>query len=203
MHDAILDPRQVKLLPVLKAFSNTFGLVGGTAIALQLGHRRSVDFDLITYSNLQGNQIRNSIKKSHFIESTIVDEADELTLVVDGVKLTFLHYPYHIEFEESLHDIIRMPNLPSLASMKAFALGRRAKWKDYVDLYYIIQKYSFKEIIQKAHDVFGPEFNEKLFREQLAYFSDIDYSESIDVMEGFALDKEYIQKKLEEISLQK
>ena len=203
MHEEILAPLQKKLLPLLKTFSGTFGLIGGTAIALQLGHRRSVDFDLISFSKLQGDNIRSIIKKNHTIESTIVDEKNELTLVVDGVKITFLHYPFHIEFEEEFNEIIRMPNLLSLASMKAFALGRRAKWKDYVDLYYIIQKYSFREIVKKAHEVFGDEFNERLFREQLAYFTDIDYSELIDSMKGFELDTAYIQKKLEEISLQK
>lgn len=203
MHEEILVPLQKKLLPVLKTFSGTFGLIGGTAIALQLGHRRSIDFDLISFSELQGDHIRSSIKKNHTVESTVVDEKNELTLVIDGVKMTFLHYPFHIEFEEPFNDIIQMPTLLSLASMKAFALGRRAKWKDYIDLYYIIQKYSFMEVIKKAHEIFGAEFNEKLFREQLAYFADIDYSESIDSMKGFELDTTYIQKKLEEISLQK
>jgi hypothetical protein len=203
MHEEILAPLQIKLLPLVKMFSHEFSLIGGTAIALQLGHRRSIDFDLITFSELQGDHIRSSIKKNHAIESTIVDETNELTLVVDGVKMTFLHYSFHIKCDESFRDIIQMPNLLSLAAMKAFALGRRAKWKDYIDLYYIIQKYSFKEVVQKTHKIYRNEFNEKLFREQLAYFADIDYSESIDSMKGFEVDTKDIQNKLEKISLQK
>lgn len=50
--------------------------------------------------------------------------------------------------------------------MKAFALGRRAKWKDYVDLYFIIKDYhSIDEICTKGKEIFEGEFNEKIFRE--------------------------------------
>lgn len=203
MHDNIFTPEQHRLLPMLADFSKDFGLIGGTAIALQLGHRRSIDFDLVTFSNLRTEYIRKRVRENYTINSTLVDEQDELTLVVDQVKITFLHYPFRINFEEAFQDFLQMPSLLSLASMKAFTLGRRAKWKDYVDLYFIINKYSFKDVIQKAREIYGNEFNEKLFREQLAYFADIDYSETIDYMPGFEKDSVHIQKTLELISLQK
>jgi hypothetical protein len=96
-----------------------------------------------------------------------------------------------------------MPSLLSLASMKAYALGKRAKWKDYVDLYFIFKKHSFGEVVNKAIEIFGQEFNEKLFREELAYFDDIDYTEQIDYMKGFEVRDETVKKNLSEISLQK
>ena len=96
-----------------------------------------------------------------------------------------------------------MPNLLTLASMKAFALGRRAKWKDYVDLYFILKTHSFKSLVKKAQEIFGSEFNEKLFREQLAYFNDIDYSEKVDYTKGFGIEDSIIKNKLIKISLQK
>jgi hypothetical protein len=52
MHTEILNKQQVELLPYLKKFQKTFHLVGGTAIALHIGHRRSIDFDLLTSSTL-------------------------------------------------------------------------------------------------------------------------------------------------------
>jgi hypothetical protein len=67
-------------------------------------------------------------------------------------------------------------------AVQRYTLGRRAKWKDYVDLYFIFKKYSFKKLVDKASLVFGQEFNEKLFREQLAYFEDLDFSERINFM---------------------
>jgi len=70
--------------------------------------------------------------------------------------------------------------------MKAYALGRRAKWKDYVDLYFIMKYYrGIKKVIKKAKNIFGNEFNEKMFRVELAYFKDIDFSEKIIYLKGF------------------
>ena len=81
--------------------------------------------------------------------------------------------------------------------MKAFALGRRAKWKDYVDLYFIMRDYySISEIIKKANQIFKKEFNEKIFRTQLAYFKDIDYSEAVIFMPGLEVNEEKIKQEL-------
>lgn len=85
--------------------------------------------------------------------------------------------------------------------MKAFALGRRAKWKDYVDLYFIFQKYSFQDLIGKTNLIFKSEFNEKLFRTQLGYFEDIDHSEEIEYLSGFEKNDDDIKIFLEKISL--
>lgn len=52
MHTEIFSPGQIELLPYLKAFNRSFYLVGGTAVALHIGHRRSVDFDLFTSAAL-------------------------------------------------------------------------------------------------------------------------------------------------------
>ena len=79
--------------------------------------------------------------------------------------------------------IIKIPTLLDLAAMKAYALGGRAKWKDYVDLYFIIKDHAgLKEISKRAKEIFKTFFNEKLFREQLSYFKDIDDSEKLEYM---------------------
>jgi hypothetical protein len=203
MHEEVLSGRQRKLLSLLGSFSPEFGLVGGTAMALQLGYRRSLDFDLLTLKNLNSNKIRESIKRNFEIKGTLVDETNELTLVVNDVKLTFLKYPFNISFTEELKGMIKMPDVLTLASMKVFALGRRAKWKDYVDLYFVFKTKSFTEVVGKAKEIFGSEFNEKLFREQLSYFEDIDYSEKIFYLKGFEVNDEEIKKVLKKMSLQK
>ncbi|MEK7627106.1 MAG: hypothetical protein AAB397_00805, partial [Patescibacteria group bacterium] len=93
-------------------------------------------------------------------------------------------------------------DLLTLASMKAFALGRRAKWKDYVDLYFIIKDhFLINEIVKKANKIFGHEFNEKIFRTQLAYFEDINYSEEIIFKKGFETDDKVIKNSLIDFSL--
>jgi hypothetical protein len=76
-----------------------------------------------------------------------------------------------------------MPSLLDLAAMKAYALGHRAKWKDYVDIYMIIRDhFTVQEISKKAYEIFGEMFSEKMFRNQLSYFKDIDYSDEIEYL---------------------
>ena len=202
LHKEILTRKQLELLPLLKIFSNDFGLVGGTAIALYIGHRRSIDFDLFTNKKFENSDIQKKIPKGFVINQVIVDKLDEFSAVIQMVKLTFFHYPYPLKFSQNFDKVIQLPDLLTLAAMKAYTLGRRAKWKDYVDLYFIIKDYfSVKEISERARAIFGNEFNEKLFRSQLAYFKDIDYKEEINYLKGFAVDNKTIQKELIGFSL--
>ena len=203
MHSNILTKTQAGLLSLVKQFDPTFYLVGGTALALQLGHRQSVDFDLFTDRVFDSLNIRTTIKKQHHtINRTLIETKTEFTLFVDNIKMTFYVYPYSIKHQTNFENIISLPDALTIAAMKAFALGKRAKWKDYVDLYFIFQHHSLKEIVEKAREYYSAgEFDEKLFREQLAYFKDLDYSEPIEYMPGFAVEESLIKKKLTEISL--
>ncbi|KKR14687.1 MAG: hypothetical protein UT42_C0021G0011 [Candidatus Falkowbacteria bacterium GW2011_GWA2_39_24] len=203
MFKTVLTEQQIKLLPVLKLFSKDFGLVGGTAIALQLGHRQSIDFDLFSNQQFTKAQIRSKLNKAQqSITQVFIDNKDEYTIMVDGVKLTFLYYPFKIKFSKKLDGVIAMPDLLTLAAMKAYALGRRTKWKDYVDLYFIVKKqHSLLAISKKARQLFGPEFNEKIFKSQLAYFKDIDYSEDIVWVKNKQVTATVIKQELKQISL--
>jgi len=201
MYPNILTSKQEQILPLIKLFSKDFGLVGGTAIAYYLGHRRSIDFDLFSPKTFSILSARNKINKFFKIEQTLVQGDGELTVMANNVKLTLFNFPYHIEYNSKFENIIKIPDLLTLAAMKAFALGKRAKWKDYVDLYFISKKYSLQQIVKKAEQLFGAEFNEKLFRVQLAYFEDVDYSEEVEYMEGFQTSDTEIKKSLEKISL--
>ena len=131
-----------------------------------------------------------------------MNKLGEFTIFIQGVKITFYHFPFIIDYSERLAGYFKLPNLLTLAAMKAYALGQRAKWKDYVDLYYILKQFhSLNQIVEKTHQIFGSEFNEKIFRVQLAYFKDIDYSEKIEWMPGFEVNDAVIQKTLIEYSL--
>lgn len=199
----ILNENQKKMLYFLRNFNKKFGLVGGTAIALQIGHRESIDFDLFTnkeFKNLdiQKQFIKNKIK----IERVFVDEKDEYTVVANGVKLTFLYYPFKIDFSEDFNKIIKMPNLLTIAALKSYALGRRSKWKDYIDLYFLILKYvSIEDIIKTAKNIFGDNFDEKIFRTQLCYFKDIDYSEKIVFKNNFNVSDKEVKECLKDLVL--
>lgn len=202
MHEEIFTKEQKELLPLIKSFSGKFGLVGGTAVALHIGHRRSIDFDLFTRKHFYNTQIRNKIRDKYKIEHLFVNRPNELTIKINGVKTTFFKYPFDIHYPLKLKNIINIPDLLTLASMKVFALGGRAKWKDYVDLYFIFQKCSLAEVSNKAKELFDGEFNERLLREQLAYFKDINYSEKVIYLKGFEVPDKHIKDTLTKISLQ-
>jgi len=202
LHKEVLTKEQITLLPLIKRSNKNFGLVGGTATALHIGHRESIDFDLFSLEEFDNLNIRKVILKKQKIDRVIVDKTGEYTLLINNVKITFYHYPFEIDYSRKLDDIIKLPNLLTLAAMKAYALGRRAKWKDYVDLYFVMKDYyKLKEIAKRAKIIFGHEFNEKLLRSQLAYFKDIDYSEEIIFKKGFEVSNEKVKKELTKFSL--
>ena len=203
MNNQILSPSQQQLLPLVQSFGQQYYLVGGTAIALHLGHRRSIDFDLFSDHSFDPMKIRSKLRPRYTIDQTISQGDGELTILIQNVKITFFDYHFPIERSMALDDVIQLPDLLTLGAMKAFALGRRAKWKDYVDLYFIFQAYSFKELIEKTSIIFKQEFNEKLFRTQLGYFDDIDHSEAVEYMPGHEIADDTVKQFLQSVSVQK
>jgi hypothetical protein len=183
MHTGILTEKQNELLPYLKVFKRKFYMVGGTAIALHLGHRRSIDFDLFCKTDVNKKDIRKKLESFPFKIVKLSEDTDQIHFVINDVKITFFNYPYEIEHPVSLGQYCSLPTLLSLASMKAYALGRRAKWKDYVDLFFILRDhYSVEEISKEAIKNFGQFYSEKLFREQLAFHKDINYTEPVEYL---------------------
>ena len=84
MHKEILTKEQIKFLPFVTEFSKDFGLVGGTAIALHLGHRRSLDFDLFSQKKFGNQSMLNKILRKFETDETIVNKSGELTLMING-----------------------------------------------------------------------------------------------------------------------
>lgn len=202
-HKEILTKEQIKLLPLVTQFSKDFGLVGGTAVALQIGHRRSIDFDMFSEKKFDNRSLLNKIRAYKKPDEIIVNKSGELTLTITKVKFTFYRYSYTIPYSVRLDYSIRMPDLLTLAAMKAFALGQRAKWKDYVDLYFIIKDHHpVAEISRHGKKLFGNEFNEKLFRTQLGFFDDVSYAEEVEFLPGFEVSDKIVKKKLTDFSLE-
>ena len=204
MHPDILSKEQKELLPLIRQFKREFYLVGGTAIALHVGHRRSIDFDLFKQSNLNIVKTLKKLNTANYSYVVARRVSEQINLIMNEVKITFFQYPYSIEAKVDFENMIKMPDLLTLAAMKAYALGRRAKWKDYVDLYFLLRDfYPLDQIVQKADSLFGQMFSAKLFRAQLTFHKDIDYSEPLEYMSGFEIDEQEIKDFLIDKSLQK
>ncbi len=183
MHKEIFSDNQLKLLPLVKEFKREFYLVGGTAIALYLGHRRSIDFDLFKSSSIHPKKIIEKISAFHFKYQVTRRVSEQLNLTVNDVSFTFFEYPYIIEAENNFEDILRLPSLIDLAAMKAYALGRRSKWKDYVDFYYLLKNhFTINQISDRAVEIYDQMFSQKLFRAQICYFKDIYHKEPVEYL---------------------
>jgi len=202
MHFEILTDKQRELLPFIAKFKRSFYLVGGTAIALHIGHRYSIDFDLFTPKKINKKRIKEIVYKLPYSIKPLFEDIDQYHYYINDIKTTFFQYIYPVEHKQMVKDVISMPSLISLAAMKAYALGRRAKWKDYVDLYFILKDYyTVKEICNETDKIFGQLFSEKLFRLQLAFHKDIDYSEQVEYLPGFETNEQVIKDFLIETSL--
>lgn len=191
MRKEILSEKQRELLPLIRHFSREYYLAGDTAIALHIGHRRSIDFDLFKFSSVNHKKNIEKIIALQIPYEVTRSVAGQLNVTAGDVKLTFLEYPFKIAPRVKFENIIAIPELIDLAAMKAYALGRRSKWKDYVDLYFILKNYySIGQISERASEIFGQLFSEKLFRTQLNYFADIDYSEQVEYVNENVPEKE-------------
>jgi predicted nucleotidyltransferase component of viral defense system len=178
----ILTTKARELFPKLSSFKDSFYLAGGTGLALQIGHRISVDFDLFSESPIK----KTLIKKVEEVfekesQEILVNNSRELTLIIGGVKCTFLHYPFDIILPLVTSGPIPLLSVREILAGKAYTIGRRGELKDYIDLYIGLRDShsSLGEIINLANKKFRSAFNDRLFLEQLVYLDDID---SVDVI---------------------
>ena len=176
MYLEVLNKGRRELFPLLAEFSE-FYLVGGTALALQIGHRVSVDFDLFSHKKINPNLLGRveDLFGGKKVEVS-VNNKDELTVFVDGIKVTFFHYPFPvIEKLVSLRGLSVL-GVREITISKAYTIGRRGSYRDYVDIYFsLLGGYiKLEEIITLAEKKYGDRFNGRLFLEQLVYLDDIE-----------------------------
>ena len=174
----ILTKDQKKTLESLKSFSKYGFLAGGTALALQLAHRRSYDFDIFCPKPVP-KEFLLMVKKHFKKVQILVDTPDELSFISPlSVKISFVFYPFNPVYKTISISALRIYNWKEIALDKAYAIGRRGEWRDYIDLYFIIKTgFPLKSVIRGAKRKFGDIFSGKLFLSQLCYFRDIkDFS---------------------------
>ncbi|MEA3273286.1 MAG: nucleotidyl transferase AbiEii/AbiGii toxin family protein [Patescibacteria group bacterium] len=172
----ILDKKRIAILPLLKEFKEDFYLVGGTALALQIGHRDSIDFDFFCYEDIDTQKLFEKVKKvfqKHKVLKT-QDEKNTLTVLVDEtIEISFFSYKYVL-----VDELIREPNLNlasmlDIACMKLSAITSRGISKDYIDLYFILQDIGLDSLLAKSAEKF-PDLERNLILKSLVYFNDIE-----------------------------
>lgn len=176
IHLDILDDKRKDVLRKITPFTGGFVLGGGTALALQLAHRKSFDFDFFCSSQIP-KKLLEELSRILTVDNVIIDTLDELTFFTkNGIKITFLYYPFKAQFKilKTEMGFLLFP-VQEIALQKAYTVGRRGEYRDYFDLYTILKQgyINIKQIIQKCKKAYGGAFSEKLFLEQLVYFGDI------------------------------
>lgn len=175
----VLPPPQRRLWQELSEIPRAFTLYGGTAIALHLGHRESVDFDFFSFESFDTGIL---LEKIAFLDASSIlqSEANTLTLLVDRdgpVQVSFFGVPRlgqvrpHIQCQRAE---IKTASLIDLAGTKAAVVQRRAEAKDYVDLDALIQSGSadLATALSAARVLYGATFNPQLTLKALSFFGD-------------------------------
>jgi len=175
MHIEVIPKKNNGVFLKLGEFDN-FYLAGGTALSLQMGHRISVDFDFFSNDEISKDLLFKVKKVFKDIKINIsVNNSDELTIFLNETKLTFLKYSFPVVFDFVEFKGIKLLNIKEIAASKAYTIGRRGSYKDYIDLYYVIfeNHADLNEIIKIAEKKYKNEFNSRLFLEQLIYLDDV------------------------------
>jgi len=176
LHTETLTEEAKKLFPKLSVFKEEFYLAGGTALALQMGHRVSIDFDLFSPEPIKKTLLAQVETAYEGIPmELLVNNSRELTLLIQGVKHTFLHYPFPIMLPFAEDNPLPFLSAKEILATKAYTIGRRGAFKDYIDLFVGISSNisSLQEIITLAREKYGDAFNDRLFLEQTVYLDDV------------------------------
>lgn len=177
LHLDILIPEAKILFPFISHFKEDFYMAGGTGLALQIGHRISVDFDLFSALPIKKTLLKKIEEVfKNITMRVLVNNPNELTVFIDEVKFTFLHYPFPIILPLIRTHSMLLLSVKEIIATKAYTIGRRGELKDYVDMYIGLKDrhVSLSEVIDLARQKYGDAFHDRLFLEQLVYFDDLE-----------------------------
>ena len=160
--------KELQALPVLQETR----LVGGTALALQLGHRSSIDLDFFGSVQASSDELREALSARHSI--TIVKESKNINIyIIDGVKVDMVNYRYSWINEPVQGDGFILAGLKDIAAMKIAAVVGRGTKKDFIDLYFLLQHFSLHEILDFYMQKY-PDGSLFIAMKSLSYFEDAE-----------------------------
>ena len=142
-----IHPATRQLLKELQSMDLLKGcrLVGGTALALQLGHRRSVDLDFFGFIPESADEIQDVLGEHH--EITIVKESKNIHIyLLDGVKVDIVHYKYGWLSGPVTEEGLCLAGISDIAAMKVAAIIGRGTRKDFIDLFFLLFQFSLEEL---------------------------------------------------------
>lgn len=150
-HWKVVTPKMQRLFLHIgeQPFSHRFYLAGGTALALQIGHRRSIDLDFFSATDDLDEKSRNEIiaEISSFSTQIIESVGGNLLMLVDGIRVGFFGYGYPL-VDEPIHcENNLLASLNDIGLMKCDALISRGSRKDFYDLFFISKYIQFEDLL--------------------------------------------------------
>lgn len=157
-------------------------LVGGTALALQLGHRKSVDLDL--FGKVDFEEIDMTDVFSGFDRVIGLKRSKNINIFnINDIKVDFVNYSYPWLENQIEEEGVRLAGLTDIAAMKLAAVTGRGSRKDFIDIYYLLKRYSLKQMMEfytkKYFDA-----SEYLMLKSLTWFNDAEKDAPIETKEN-------------------
>lgn len=169
-----ISPNTLDLLKKIQSldFAKDLRLVGGTALALQIGHRISVDLDLFGNTSASLEEIVYELSSVSSV-SPLSSSKMMRFLIVDGVKVDIVSYPYPWLDVPVVENGIVLAGIRDIAAMKLSAITNRGTKKDFIDYYFLLKSYSLGEMF----DIYIEKYSDaQLFSaiKSLTYFEDAE-----------------------------
>lgn len=179
LHLGVLPAAQRKLWNELGSTPSQFVLYGGTAIALRLGHRQSVDFDFFARESIDPDRLLRSID---YLANAAVQQLEPQTLVVriqrgKPVAVSFFGLPTLRQVaavDEIATPRLKIASLLDLAGTTMAVIARRARAKDYYDVHALVTKakIDLTEALAAASVIYGEQFSPLTTLKALTYFGE-------------------------------
>lgn len=172
--------KKVMAIPELSGFN----LAGGTALALQIGHRRSVDLDFFGARQIDKDEMVALLEVAgdlHILQHT----RNILIFNINGVKVDFVNYKYPWLRGTRIDEGIRLASLPDIGAMKLGAIAGRGKKRDFTDLYFLLKQFTLPELLGFYREKY-PDGNEFLVLRSLTYFEDAEEDNELELFEPAA-----------------
>ncbi|MBO7050421.1 MAG: nucleotidyl transferase AbiEii/AbiGii toxin family protein [Bacteroidaceae bacterium] len=174
-----VNPHTLELLKDLSARLELDGLrlVGGTSLALQYGHRQSIDLDFFGHINVEQDEL---VAKLSQIGSLIVTNKTPhiLQTVINNVKVDFVEYGFYKWIDQPiLEDGFCLASDKDIAAMKINAIMGRGSKKDFIDLFVLLQHYDLSEILN-FYKLKYPEYSEYRALLSMTYFNDAEMQDT-------------------------
>lgn len=178
MHPEILEPKTTAAFTLLGAqplmhIEKGVYLVGGTALALQFGHRESVDLDFVCEQGFPTN-FRETLS-SLGIVTVVRDEENTFDGTFNDVKISMFAFRYPRLFPTLAYEGIALADARDIAAMKILAVTQRAARKDFVDLYMLIKQYGLPMLLDLFERKYaGATFSRTHLLKSISYFADAE-----------------------------